>query len=194
MLKRFFELQKRVKAPKSEKNTYGQGYKYRNLEKMLEANAPVFEEFKVSIVFVDDVVAFGERLFLKSSIVVSDEDPESENFGDTVSADGWAEIPMHLATMSAPQITGSASSYARKYAFCNLFAIDGSEDVDALRQETLDERLNAAIKAVNDAVAQKDVDNFKNVVMSYWKEYSKTQKFVDVVNAGKAQLGIVKSA
>lgn len=194
MLKRFFELQKRVKAPKTEKNQFGQGFKFRNLEKMLEANAAVFDEFKVAVVFMDEVVAFGDRLFLKSTIVVSDEDPESENFGKTVSADGWAEIPLHLASMSAPQITGSASSYARKYAFCNLFAIDGSDDVDALRQESLEERLNAAIKAVNDAIALKDADNFKNVVMSYWKEYSKTQKFVDVVNAGKAQLGIVKSA
>lgn len=194
MLKRFFELQKRVKAPKDKRNTYGQGFNYRNLEKMLEDNASVFDEFKVSIVFVDDIVNFGERIFLRSRLEVRDEDPESETYGQVESAVGWAEIPLHLATMSAPQITGSASSYARKYAFCNLFAIDGSVDVDSLKQETLEERLDGAINAVNNAVALKDADLFKKVVMSYWKEYSKKKKFVEAVESGKDALGIVKTA
>lgn len=190
MLKRFFELQKRVKAPKDKRNTYGQGFNYRNLEKMLEDNASVFDEFKVSIVFVDDIVNFGERIFLRSRLEVRDEDPESETYGQVESAVGWAEIPLHLATMSAPQITGSASSYARKYAFCNLFMIDGSVDVDSLKQETDEERLANAIKAVNETIARKNIEDFKKVSMLYYDEYKNTPSYMEVCRAGKKTLGI----
>lgn len=191
MLKRFLDLQSRVKAPKTEKNGFAK-FSYRNLEKMLEANAKTFEEFKVSVLFDDEIVPVGDRLFLKSTIVARSEDTESDDYHETETACGWAEIPLVLGSMSAPQITGSASSYARKYAFCNLFAIDGSEDVDSLEQKTPQQDAESVAKLLKDAAAANDKERFTALVRTYWGGYQTHAVFKTAVDDGMKVLGIEK--
>lgn len=112
------EIQGKLHAPKNQRNDFGK-YNYRNAEGIIAA----FKECQngnESLTLTDSVVVVGDRIFLKATATFHCE-------GETVSVDGWAMHAMQKKGMDDAQITGSCSSYARKYALCGLFAIDDSE-------------------------------------------------------------------
>lgn len=119
-------VQYQLKAPKNQTGN-GIRYKYRNAEQIYEAAKPLCKDAGLFIYCTDDLVMVGERYYIKATASVVD-----VATGDMVSATGWAREPEVLASMGAGQITGTSSSYARKYALCGLFAVDGSEDEDEL--------------------------------------------------------------
>ena len=119
-------VQYQLKAPKNQTGN-GIRYKYRNAEQIYEAAKPLCKDAGLFIYCTDDLVMVGERYYIKATASVGD-----VATGDMVSATGWAREPEVLASMGAGQITGASSSYARKYALCGLFAVDGSEDEDEL--------------------------------------------------------------
>lgn len=116
-------IQGALKAPKSQRNNFGK-YKYRSCEDILEALKPLLQEHGASILANDSIKEFGGRLFLQAT-------QELRVGGDSVAVQAYAEICQHKG-MSMDQCTGTASSYARKYALNGLFAIDDTKDADTL--------------------------------------------------------------
>lgn len=118
-------IQSCLKAPKTQVNKFG-GYKFRNCEDILTAVKPLLAEWGCPIVIQDDIVEVGGRVYVKATVSLADNDTEL-----AVSATAFAREAEAKKGMDDAQITGSASSYARKYALNGLFAIDDTKDADA---------------------------------------------------------------
>lgn len=118
-------IQSSLKAPKGQTNKFG-GYRYRSAEDILEAVKPLLGEWGCSLVIQDDVVEVGGRVYVKATASLADNDTEL-----AISATALAREAEAKKGMDEAQITGSASSYARKYALNGLFAIDDTKDPDA---------------------------------------------------------------
>lgn len=115
-------MQKSLKAPKSNENKFG-GYKYRSCEDILEAAKPLLPD-GATLVIYDDIVLIGDRYYVKAKA-------ELIYKGESVVATAFARESAEKKGMDASQITGAASSYARKYALNGLFLIDDTKDADA---------------------------------------------------------------
>ena len=118
-------IQSSLKAPKGQTNKFG-GYRYRSAEDILEALKPLLGEWGCSLVIQDDMVEVGGRVYVKALANLIDNDSES-----VLSTTAYAREAETKRGMDDAQITGSASSYARKYALNGLFAIDDTKDPDA---------------------------------------------------------------
>jgi hypothetical protein len=117
------DIQDNLKAPKNQRNTFG-NYNYRSCEDILEAVKPLLKEHKLFITISDHMVQFGDRYYVSATAFISD----GEN---SIHASALAREALTKKGMDEAQITGSASSYARKYALNGLFAIDDTKDADA---------------------------------------------------------------
>ena len=128
------KVQAELKAPKGQFNSFGK-YHYRSQEDILEAVKPILSRQGMTINLTDDIVLVGERYYVKSTATVSDGT-------DTISVTAFAREPSEKKGMDESQITGTASSYARKYALNGLFAIDDTKDSDAEEQtkQTIEKR------------------------------------------------------
>jgi hypothetical protein len=118
-------IQSCLKAPKTQVNKFG-GYKFRNCEDILTAVKPLLAEWGCSLVIQDDIVEVGGRVYVKATASLADNDSEM-----AISSSAFAREAEIKKGMDEAQITGSASSYARKYALNGLFAIDDTRDPDA---------------------------------------------------------------
>lgn len=120
-LEQLTKIQKELKAPKSQFNAFGK-YKYRNCEDILEAVKPLMSD-DCSLVLFDTIEHIGDRYYVKATAMFS--------CGlVTVSITAFAREEQDKKGMDAAQITGAASSYARKYALNGLFLIDDTKDAD----------------------------------------------------------------
>lgn len=124
--KKLFEVQQELKAPKNQRNTFG-NYNYRSAEDILEALKPVLKEHNATV-FLSDKIVVKENLWTYAEATATFVDIET---GEAVSSNGYAREAETKKGMDPSQITGSASSYARKYALNGLFLIDDSVDVDS---------------------------------------------------------------
>lgn len=115
-------IQAQLKAPKDKTNNFG-GYKYRSCESILEAVKPLLQAQGCILTISDEIVEIGNRIYLKANATLSDGEGEYTTFG-------FAREPESKKGMDEPQVTGTASSYARKYALNGLFAIDDTKDAD----------------------------------------------------------------
>ena len=118
-------IQSSLKAPKGQTNKFG-GDAYRSAGDILTAVKPLLDEWNCTLVITDDVVEVGGRVYVKAAAVLADTEGEY-----TIQANGFAREAETRKGMDDSQITGSASSYARKYALNGLFAIDDTKDADA---------------------------------------------------------------
>ena len=116
-------VQRELKAPKGQRNSYG-GYNYRSCEDILEAVKPLTSNFGLILVISDEIEQVGERYYIKATATLSD------STGSYVSNTAYAREELTRKGMDASQITGAASSYARKYALNGLFAIDDTKNAD----------------------------------------------------------------
>jgi hypothetical protein len=117
------DIQKLVKVPKSQTNDFGK-YKYRSCEDIVEAVKPIINNEGFWLTMTDEVVLIGTRFYIKATATIT-------NGTDSYSAIGYAREEETKKGMDGSQITGAASSYARKYALNGLFAIDDAKDSDA---------------------------------------------------------------
>ena len=127
--KKLLHIQQNLKAPKNRRASFGgkAGYNYRSCEDILNAAKPLLIDAKCILTISDEIVIIGEASFVKAKAVVID----TEGTG-TISTTAYAQIATDKKGMDVAQMTGSASSYARKYALNGLFAIDDSEDIDSM--------------------------------------------------------------
>ncbi len=117
------KIQSRLRVPKSQFNNFGK-YPYRNLEDIQEALKPLLAEHNATVVLNDDIIHMGDRFYVKSTAMLSVDN-------ESISAVAFARESMSKKGMDEAQITGSTSSYARKYAMGGLLAIDDNRDPDA---------------------------------------------------------------
>ncbi len=117
------EIQAKVKAPKGQFNSFGK-YHYRSAEDILEAVKQVINPMGFSVTLSDDLISMDGRFYVKSTATLS-------NGIETYSASAFAREEESKKGMDSSQITGSCSSYSRKYALNGLFALDDTKDSDA---------------------------------------------------------------
>lgn len=122
-MKELIQIQNRLKAPKNLYNKFG-GFYYRNAESILTAVKPLLEEFGCLLLLTDEIVEVGGRVYVKATATFMNKE------GMHVSVEAFAREPDSKKGMDDSQITGTASSYARKYALNGLFLIDDVKDPD----------------------------------------------------------------
>lgn len=129
-------VQSRLKAPKNQRNNFGK-YNYRSLEDINEAVKPELAKEGLAISYSDDITMIGDRIYLKTTCVVIDVES-----GDRHEVTGFAREALNKKGMDESQITGTASSYARKYAANGMFALDDTKDADTNEYQQQQEQSN----------------------------------------------------
>lgn len=123
------KIQTELKAPKSQFNKFGK-YSYRSCEDILEAVKPLLEKYNVCLTLEDRIKLVGDRYYVMA--LASLDSVGDSNEGICVQA--YAREAAEKKGMDEAQITGAASSYARKYALAGLFLLDDNKDPDALNK------------------------------------------------------------
>ena len=124
MLSKLMRIQTRIKAPKNLYNSFGK-YKYRNAESICEAVKPYLSEENCVLLLSDEIIAVGDRIYVKATATIRDCDTDKE-----ISVSAYARESAEKKGMDESQITGTASSYARKYALNGLLLLDDAKDAD----------------------------------------------------------------
>lgn len=125
MNEKLIKIQQALKVPKNNTNDFGK-YKYRSAEDILEAAKPLVHAEGLTLLLSDEVVNIGHANYVKAAAHLSD------NEGNLIEVTAYAREAETKKGMDEAQITGSASSYARKYALNGLFAIDDTKDADSM--------------------------------------------------------------
>ncbi len=165
------EIQTKLKAPKSQYNSFGK-YKYRSAEDILEAVKPLLSEQGVLLTLSDDIIEVAGRFYIKATATATKD-------GESVTNTAFAREDDTKKGMDGSQITGTASSYARKYALNGLFLIDDTKDADTdeYHKQTV-KKGGKATQAADAALMQKAVAEMQAVttraglrdVWDKWKE------------------------
>jgi hypothetical protein len=161
-------IQNKVKAPKSQFNSFGK-YPYRSAEDIIESVKPIINPLGFSLIISDEIVNLGDRYYVKATATIT-------NISETHSAIGYAREEDSKKGMDASQITGSASSYARKYALNGLFALDDTKDGDST--DSLESRISNC----------KNLNELREVYLKYKSEIDSNKKLTDLVNSQKTIL------
>lgn len=191
---KLIKVQSELKAPKSRKNTFGK-YNYRNLEDILEGAKPLLKKYGASLVITDTIENVGDRYYVKATATFVDTET-----GESISNSALARESAEKKGMDDSQITGTSSSYARKYALNGLFLIDDTKDADsdearieaeARAKKAEDEKKNEAlitdigsmkIPDIKVKVLQQDIDNGVTDEEKLLK-FFKVEKLEDVTEA-----------
>lgn len=133
-------IQNALKAPKSQYNSFGK-YNYRSCEDILEGLKPILKEEKALVILDDKVVQIGTRFYVEATATLIDAET-----GETVSTKALAREDETKKGMDLAQVTGSVSSYARKYALNGLFCIDDTKDSDATNTHGKEQKKEKLVK------------------------------------------------
>lgn len=147
-------VQSELNAPKDKKNSFG-GYNYRNVESIYEAVKPLLLKEGLVLSMTDEVVEVNERIYIKATATVTD------GFG-SLSATGYAREAGMKKGMDEAQITGSCSSYARKYALGGLFLIDDNKDIDSMEPASTDKKSEKEVETKSSEKPKKSDDELAN--------------------------------
>ena len=182
MNKALMSIQSELEAPKDKWNPFGK-FKYRSAEQILESLKPLLKEHNSMLTITDSIVCMEGRWYMKSTAIFESED-------GTVVSEGWAREPESKKGMDDPQVTGTVSSYARKYALNGLFLIDDAKDADTeeYHEQTaprLDDQNIRNLKALAEdrgvsisAICERfDVDNIEELTK---EQYVKATKMLEV--------------
>lgn len=147
-MKKLLEIQAELKCPKGSYNKFG-NFKYRSAEQILESVKPLLAKHECILILSDTILEVGTKLFLKATATLKTEDGITE-------VNGYAELGEHKG-MSSEQCTGTASSYARKYALNGLFLIDETEsDPDSKNNKKAEKIDNARFEKALQAIKAGD--------------------------------------
>lgn len=124
---KLLKIQTEIKAPKNLYNSFG-GFRYRNAEAILETAKPLLREEGLCLVISDEVVEVAGRPYVKAIATLSGID---DKLNESINSTAYARIPDIKKGMDDAQLTGAASSYARKYALNGLFLLDDTKDADS---------------------------------------------------------------
>lgn len=163
-MKELITIQSNLNAPKNQKNNFG-GYMFRSAEDIFEAVKPLLDANECTLVVSDDIVLLGDRFYVKATATIKN------STGETESATAYAREEDSRKGMSAEQLTGSASSYARKYALGGLFAIDDCKDADSTTGNVGDSaKIETIIKEINQAKTMQELIAVYNKHIDYARD------------------------
>ena len=172
-------IQNELKAPKDQKNTYG-GFNYRNAEGILQALKPICLKHEATILLTDSIEVIEGRFFIKTLAELISWDVDGETAGKVVSAPGWAEFPTQKKGMDLAQMTGTASSYAKKRALESLFGLSNEKDSDAYDNTDREAEKEQAIKE-NEAKLDAN-ENWRLINGNHIEVKTNGGKWVDLEN------------
>lgn len=180
MIEKLIKIQSELKAPKNQNNTFGK-YKYRSCEDILEAVKPLLSREGLLLTLTDTIEQIGNRFYVKAKVTLTDGT-------ETVENTAYAREEETKKGMDGPQVTGTSSSYARKYALNGLFCIDDTKDADTdeYKTETVEQNkaqenmkrmeeqkyktlTDLSHKAKGDGITGEDI---KNIITFKYKKHS----------------------
>jgi hypothetical protein len=123
---KLLNIQLELNVSKNHKNYFG-GYNYRNCEDILEAVKPLCSKYKTTLMILDEIESINGRFYVRANVILTDIEGDGEFL-----VKAFAREEESKKGMDASQITGAASSYARKYALNGLFLIDDTKDADTM--------------------------------------------------------------
>ncbi len=173
-MKNLLKIQAELKCPKGSFNSFGK-YKYRSAEQILESLKPLLLKHEAILTLTDDIVAIGNKLFLKATAIISFEKGEVE-------VCGFAELGEHKG-MSSEQCTGTASSYARKYALNGLFLIDETESDPDSKDNSKTEKKLPAIDQKRFSAAVQAIAKGEFTREKLESSFALTEGQIDMLNA-----------
>lgn len=132
-MKELIAIQSGLKVPKNQRNEYG-NFNYRSAEDILEAVKPLLKEVGCILTITDELIMVGDRFYIKATATITNLLKES------ISTSSFAREDETKKKMDGPQITGAASSYARKYALNGLLCIDDTKDSDSLNSNKKEDK------------------------------------------------------
>jgi len=142
------KIQEQLKAPKGQENKFG-GYKYRSAADILAAVKPLLGAESLSLTLSDEIVEVGGRVYVKATAAL-----HNKSHGLEAQVTAFAREPLARKGMDESQITGAASSYARKYAMAGLFAIDDEADADTMDNRDQGRQAKEIRDAMGDILAE----------------------------------------
>jgi hypothetical protein len=186
-LKSLKAVQMELKAPKSQFNSFGK-YKYRSCEDILEAAKPLCIKHDLLLMLSDDVVNVGASNYVKATARIIGVDGE-------FSTDAFARESVTKKGQDDSQITGTASSYARKYALNGLFCIDDTKDADTdehtarnkinnpVESESITPAQIKQLRAIADGMKRENPDGWKYITDKLSKGLTE-QEAQNLINRG----------
>lgn len=169
--KQLRELQAELKAPKNQRNNFGK-YNYRSAEDILEALKPLAAKHGLTFLISDSIECVNDRYYVEATVAVFNDD------GEVLECKSYAREEENKKGMDGSQVTGAASSYARKYALNGLLLIDDTKDADATNTHDSKPSTTSAPKQ-----AAKSEDNIMDKAVNYIKSQTDKQKAYDAIEA-----------
>lgn len=196
-------IQAKLKAPKGQYNSFGK-YKYRSAEDILEAVKPLYIEQNCVLTISDSIELIGQRYYVKATARLTNSE------GVSVESSAYAREDLAKKGMDESQITGSTSSYARKYALNGLFAIDDNKDPDftnthekqgsatTTTHQNVQTETNVTVKSLEDVINKCMLAKSNNELLNIHKEYYesgiyKTAELLKALSERKTQLQNLES-
>lgn len=192
---KLLNIQNELKAPKGQYNSFGK-YKYRSCEDILEAVKPLCYKYKATLILSDTIRCIGDRYYIEAKARLIDAEQGIEKEDTAVSNTALARESLEKKGMDDSQITGTASSYARKYALNGLFNIDDTKDADTdeykMQQDDNKKIDKKMIDSLNKAIENNNIDN--SVVTLILSQYGykntseiKLKDYMSIVNDFKSK-------
>ncbi len=156
-MKELVKIQSELKAPKNLFNKFG-GYYYRSAEDILEALKPLLLKYDCLLTLKDEIILIGNRFYVRATASLRNSE------GSIVEVTAYAREEESKRGMDSSQITGAASSYARKYALNGLFLIDDQKDADATHTHGKEEAnsINEELK-IKEKIMMEEISAAKNL-------------------------------
>mgnify|MGYP001207947930 FL=1 len=186
-MKELIQIQTKLNAPKNQRNTFG-GFNYRSAEDILESLKPLLKETECFLNITDSIELVGDRYYIKATATITNKE------GVQVSSSAFAREELTKKGMVASQITGSTSSYARKYALNGLFAIDDNKDADTdefkkqqnkpTKEVDSKEDVSLALQQIKEAQTLGDLTK----VYNDWTAFQKDKRFLSSLTAKRKQI------
>ena len=204
---KLLNIQNELKAPKGQYNSFGK-YKYRSCEDILEAVKPICKKYKTTLILSDEVVVLGngttqyikddgtetettirgQRFYIKATATLYDTENNNEQVWNQVWNTAYAREDENKKGMDGSQITGTASSYARKYALNGLFNIDDTKDADT--DEYAKQTQDKAQDEAEEKIGAKEVSILQATAVKYKKSSEDTANIL--IKYGYANFNEVK--
>lgn len=178
------EIQKELFVPKGQKNSFG-GYNYRSCEDILKTVKPICEAKGCVLFITNDMENIGDRNYVKATVTLY----ELET-GEKIESTAHAREEAEKKGMDGSQITGSASSYARKYALAGLFCIDNEKDSDATNDHSTKTPQNAPTTDNGSKATPKQLEVVKSLIKDIdgMLKFYKIDKIEDLTKQQASQI------
>lgn len=176
-IEKIVSIQSELKAPKGQYNSFGK-YNYRSCEDILEGVKPLLAKHGLVLTIRDGIELIGDRYYVKATATITDGKEQ-------LSTDAYARESLDKKGMDASQVTGSTSSYARKYALNGLLAIDDTKDADTMdnskkpvqqTQETVYNWQTLKARATQGGISEDDLKHYLKDTLKVTGTDSMTQE------------------